>query len=69
MLIIDRLEGEYAILEDNNNHYEIKLSELPKGCKEGDVITTKDGFYTIDVEQTELRRKAILRLQRNLWES
>jgi hypothetical protein len=46
MLIIDRFEGEYAILEDNNNHYEIKLSELPKGCKEGDVITTKDGFYT-----------------------
>ncbi|MCC8068590.1 MAG: DUF3006 domain-containing protein [Ruminococcus sp.] len=69
MLIIDRFEGEYAILEDNNYHYEIKRSELPHNCKEGDVIVTKDGFYTIDVQQTKLRREAILKLQRTLWES
>jgi hypothetical protein len=69
MLMVDRFEGEYAILEDNNNHYEIKRSELPEDCKEGDVIVTKDGFYVVDDEQTALRRQAILKLQRGLWES
>lgn len=69
MLIIDRFEGDYAILEDNNKHYEIKKTELPINCKEGDVITTKDGIYIIDVEQTNLRRQAIINLQRGLWES
>lgn len=69
MLIIDRFENEYAILEDNNNHYEIKRTELPKDCKEGDVIVTKNGMYVVDVEQTNLRRQAILKLQRELWES
>lgn len=69
MLIIDRFEGEYAILEDGKHHYEVKRSELPDDCFEGDVIVTKDGFYTVDKEQTKLRRKAILRLQRSVWES
>lgn len=69
MLIIDRFEGNYAILEDDNKHYEIKKTELPDDCKEGDVITTKDGLYIIDVEQTNLRRQAIINLQRGLWES
>ena len=69
MLIIDRFEGEYAILEDNNYHYEIKNSELPSNCKEGDIIVTKGGMYIVDVEQTKLRQQAILKLQRTLWES
>lgn len=69
MLIIDRFEGDYAILEDNNNHYEIKKSELPQGCREGDVIISQDGIYIIDEEQTRLRREAIQKLQRSLWES
>lgn len=69
MFIIDRFEGEYAILEDNNNHYEIKRSELPKDCQEGDVIISQEGLYVIDEEQTKLRREAIKKLQRSLWES
>ena len=69
MLIIDRFEGEYAILEDDSNHYEIKKSELPKACHEGDVIVSQGGIYAIDEEQTKLRREAIRRLQRSLWES
>ena len=69
MLVIDRFEGEYVLLEDEENHYEIKKSELPNNCTEGDVIVTKFGKYVIDVAQTDLRRKAILNLQRNLWES
>lgn len=69
MLIIDRFEDEYVILEDSNYHYEIKRSELPSDCKEGDVIVTKNGIYIVNAEQTELRRQAILKLQRTLWES
>ena len=68
MLIIDRFEGDYAILEDNINHYEIKRSELPMDCKEGDVIVSKDGIYTVDKVQTTLRREAIKKLQRSMWE-
>jgi len=35
---IDRFEGEYAVMECNNNHFNIPKNILPEGIKEGDII-------------------------------
>lgn len=59
-LIIDRLEGIYAICEDENQkYYAIELSELPKGAKAGDVLAVNDeeGTLSVDAEASAARKK------------
>lgn len=54
MLIIDRFEGEYALIEMNRKIFHIPKSLLPKGAKEGDVIQIQ---VTIDKKATDDRKK------------
>ena len=59
-LTIDRLEGIYAICEDENQKYfAIELSELPKGAKAGDVLSVNDeeGTLSIDEKASAARKK------------
>ena len=46
--IIDRFEGEFAVVEAEGNFYNIPKILLPPNAKEGDVITT-----AIDTKETE----------------
>jgi len=58
-LIIDRFEGEYAILESQEKNpltFNFPRSLLPKGAKEGTVIRFN---IDIDDKETERRRKNI----------
>jgi hypothetical protein len=59
-LTIDRLEGIYAICEDENQKFfAIELSELPKGAKAGDVLSVNDeeGTLSVDAEASAARKK------------
>lgn len=63
-MIIDRFEGDYAIIEISNGEFiEIPIIEIPKGAKEGDVLT-----LSIDRSQTEKRREKIEGLINELWD-
>ncbi|MCL1824292.1 MAG: DUF3006 domain-containing protein [Oscillospiraceae bacterium] len=66
MMIIDRFESEYAIIEDNENRLEIKRTLLPENAKEGDVIVVKNKAFSVDEEETEKRRKEILKKLKKL---
>lgn len=62
MIIIDRFEGNIAVVEDDNGKCkEVKRSMLPDDADEGDVLTYADGKYTVDHEATEERRRAVRR--------
>jgi len=54
MLIIDRLEGDFAVVETDNDMINIPRSELPDGAKEGDVL-----LLTIRADETDARKKRI----------
>ena len=56
---VDRIEGEFAIVEVNGVHMDWPLTALPEGINEGTTIT-------ISVEKTEssMRQEAEERLQR-----
>ncbi len=59
-LTIDRLEGIYAICEDENQKFfAIELSELPKGAKAGDVLSVNDeeGTLSVDAAASAARKK------------
>lgn len=59
MLIIDRLEGEYAVCEDNDTEQMKKLPKvmLPSGAREGDCLVLEGGQWKIDATETLRRRR------------
>ncbi len=67
--IIDRFEGDYAIIEKEDRVFvNIPREALPLEAKEGDAIIQVGTEYQIDETETKKRRKRIEELSRNLWE-
>lgn len=56
MLVIDRFEGEYALIEYKKRIFHIPKSLLPKGAKQGDVVTIQ---ITLDKESTKKTNRPI----------
>ncbi len=69
-LVIDRFEGKYAICEDKEARYfAIEIQELPKGAKEGHVLSiSEEGVLSLDLEETQRRRKRISDKQNRLFQ-
>lgn len=68
MIIVDRLEGAYAVCEmDDNSMQNIALTELPARVKEGDVLAVENGAYVIDGEQTAKRSERIAQKMNRLF--
>ena len=67
--IIDRFEGDYAVVEFTGRRMvEIHKRDLPSGLKEGDAIRSKDGAYVFDELETERIRKETKKIFDKLWE-
>ncbi len=66
--VIDRFEGEYAVLENSRREIlEVKRSELPPQAQAGDALTaTKDG-YRLNPGETAKRKAEIEALTKDLW--
>lgn len=70
MLVIDRFEGDYAVVEDTRTDRMINIRRefIDDGAKEGDVLALYDTFYMVDKAETEKRRSEISELQRNIFD-
>lgn len=69
MLVIDRLEGEYAVCEDSETMEQRKLPKvlLPGGVREGDCIVQAEGVWKVDAAETIRRRKEAQELLNQLY--
>ena len=68
MLIIDRFEGEYAVVEeDGDKMTNILRKHIATDAKEGDCIKIVDGKYIIDHEETKKRKDEIEQIAKDLW--
>lgn len=67
MLIIDRIEGSNAVIEDGESFFEVDISLFDGEFREGDVIIKTDGRYRADREATSSRRKKLKALQDKLF--
>ncbi|MDK2816208.1 MAG: hypothetical protein PWR22_837 [Moorella sp. (in: firmicutes)] len=66
MFIIDRFEGDWAVIEtDDRKTFNLPRSVLPRDAKEGDVITLT---ASIDVETTQKRREKAKALLDNFFD-
>ncbi|KJS81778.1 MAG: hypothetical protein JM58_16230 [Peptococcaceae bacterium BICA1-8] len=65
MFIIDRFEGDWAVIEYNGKTFNIPQEILPSTAKEGDVINLS---LTMDKEATEARKKKAKSLFEDMFE-
>lgn len=66
MIIIDRFEGDIAVLETDGGMIELNRFYLPENAAEGDVLVHDGGEWYIDRETTENRRNQIREKLRRL---
>lgn len=67
--IVDRIEGNYVILEDKEGKlFNVKKNDIIGMVKEGHILYKKDSLYYIDNEATKLRKEEIDNLMKGLWE-
>lgn len=59
MTIIDRFEGEYAVLETDSGMKNVLRDMLPEESREGDVVELKNGAYTVNKKAAEKRRREL----------
>jgi len=60
--IIDRFEGDFAIIECNNKTYNIEKEILPKNVKECDILE-----ININETETGKRKQNSENLMDNIW--
>jgi hypothetical protein len=66
---IDRFEGNFAVCEkEDRNMIDIEKIKIPPEAKEGDVLNIEGHVITIDIEETNKRKKLIEELTKDLWE-
>lgn len=66
--IIDRWEGDYGILENEQGEMEqILRKNLPPQAREGDVLSWDGGVYRIEEEETRVRRARVEEKMKRLW--
>ena len=62
MLIIDRFEGDWAIIETENRHtFNLPRSMLPPEIKEGDVISLQVGIDLVATKDRTEKSKSRLK--------
>ncbi|MDH6371729.1 hypothetical protein M2444_003528 [Paenibacillus sp. PastF-3] len=66
--IIDRIEGEYAVIEFDGKTEDVLRSELPAEVKAGDTLVFGEGKVIIDTEATASRKEEIDSLMDELFE-
>ena len=67
-LIIDRLEDGFALCEDETGSIQkISRSALPPVIAEGDVLSQKNGVFSVDKTATQTRRERIRQKQNQLF--
>lgn len=67
--IIDRIEGEYIVIEKENSEMNTISKDSIKGdFKEGDILINRGEYFEVDKEFTFNRRKEIADITKDMWE-
>ncbi len=66
--IIDRFEGQYAVIEFGRVCMNVEKVLLPANAEVGDSVTLKNDVYKLDKEATKQREKEIQALMDDVFE-
>ena len=66
--IVDRVEGDFAVLEkESGGTIDVPKKDIPD-AKEGDVLILENGIYKVSLEETQRRKELIAEKMRKLFE-
>ena len=69
LIIVDRFEGDYAVLLEENQTRDVPKQALAADIREGDVVfPDTDGIWKKDTAATEKRKSQIAKKMDALWE-
>jgi len=67
--IIDRVEGNNAVIEkENGDMYKISIENIKGDFNEGDILINKGKYFEIDKKFTLKRKNEINDSIKNMWE-
>ncbi len=66
-MVVDRIEGDFAVVENEGIMLDIPLSQLPCNVKEGDMICFLNGVYIVDNKTADEQREEISARLENLF--
>ncbi len=58
-MVVDRIEGDFAVVENEGIMLDIPLSQLPCDAKGGDMISFSNGVYIVDNKTADEQRAEI----------
>lgn len=65
---IEKIENNIAVCEnDDGETLKLNLSQLPPNAKEGDILIQSDEGFTLDLDETQARRRKMAELQKNIF--
>ena len=65
---VERIEENIALCEDDlGKTIKLRLDELPENIREGEIIVRTENGYTIDTDETSVRRKKMAEMQKRLF--
>ena len=61
--VIDRFEGNYAILENQDTYevIDVKRTKFPDEAQEGSVLSFENDTYSLDIYATNQKKEEILK--------
>ena len=59
MIIVDRIEGDFAVVYFGGLRRDIPLSDLPEGVREGSVLVESTEGWELDLSAEKERRQQI----------
>lgn len=68
MIILERFEGDFALIESDGKIIKVKRTLLDKSVKEGSVLIKRGDIYYPDEGETKARREKLAELTDSLFE-
>jgi len=67
-LIVDRIEGNFAVCEkEDKTMVDIPLADLPEDLREGSILVSDNGTYTIDKAAMSDRKAKLAALRNSIF--
>lgn len=66
MIVVDRFEGDFAVLETDSGMIDVERIRLADDIREGDVVYETENGYIKDNIATQKRREKIIALKNRL---
>ena len=66
--IIDRFEGDYAVVEIEGVMKPIRRTDIPEDAREGDVLTCVKNRWQVDHATTAKLKLEVRKLAEEVWE-